>query len=232
MALNLDVGVTRLAARRLPKCSTECSHSSADGFSLSRIGGAFPGDRSAFGIWLGPACVHMPSGNMVVQFATPRGGPFDPAPVFTYNSQASISNLRRGYGVLDLFHPTVEQWRDVTSLITGTGRYLEYTGVGEGTWCTALASTRRGVFDWMAPASAPASFRKIAEPSCFPWSAAACCRFGEGRLLPNQRFRGLLECSRLWFTAGCELESGSRLQQSMRRLCSVVRDSPGSISMV
>ena len=102
-----------------------------------------PGDRYAFGIRLRPACVHMPSGNVVVQLATPRGGPFDPAPVFPYNSPASISNLGRGYGVLDLFHPTVEQRRDVTSLITGTGRCLEYTGVGEGTWGTIPASVRR-----------------------------------------------------------------------------------------
>ncbi len=85
------------------------------------------------GIWLGPACVHMPSGNVVVQLATPRGGPFDAAPVFTYNSQASKSNLGRGYGVSDMFHPTVEQFGSITSMITGTGRYLEYTGVGEDT---------------------------------------------------------------------------------------------------
>jgi YD repeat-containing protein len=97
------------------------------------------------GIWLGPACVHMPSGNVVVQLATPRGGPFDPAPVFTYNSQASKSNLGRGYGVSDMFHPTVEQFGSITSMITGTGRYLEYTGVGEGTWGNAPASTRNGL---------------------------------------------------------------------------------------
>jgi hypothetical protein len=97
------------------------------------------------GIWLGPACVHMPSGNVVVQLATPRGGPFDPAPVFTYNSLAAKSNLGRGYGVSDMFHPTVEQFGSITSLITGTGRYLEYTGVGEDTWGTAPASTRNGL---------------------------------------------------------------------------------------
>lgn len=97
------------------------------------------------GIWLGPACVHMPSGNVVVQLATPRGGPFDAAPVFTYNSQAARSNLGRGYGVSDMFHPTVQTLGEITSLISGTGKYLEFTGVGEGIFGTAPASTRNGL---------------------------------------------------------------------------------------
>ena len=37
---NRDAGVTRLAARRLPNCSTTCSQSSGDKSSRSRIGGA------------------------------------------------------------------------------------------------------------------------------------------------------------------------------------------------
>jgi len=97
------------------------------------------------GIWLGPACVHMPSGNVVVQLATPRGGPFDPAPVFTYNSQAAKSTLGRGYGVSDMFHPTVLPFGGITSLISGTGKSLEYTDVGEGSFGTAPASTRNGL---------------------------------------------------------------------------------------
>ncbi len=48
MALNLEAGVMRLAARRLPKCSTACNQSSADRFRRSRIGGAFFGITPRF----------------------------------------------------------------------------------------------------------------------------------------------------------------------------------------
>lgn len=97
------------------------------------------------GIWLGPACVHMPSGNVVLQLATPRGGPFDPVPVFTYNSLAARSDSGRGYGVSELFHPTIEATGGLTSLVSGTGKSLEYSGVGVDTWGTAPASTRNGL---------------------------------------------------------------------------------------
>ena len=43
VALNLEAGVTRLAERRLLKCSTACSQTSGDRFNRSRIGGAFFG---------------------------------------------------------------------------------------------------------------------------------------------------------------------------------------------
>jgi len=35
------------------------------------------------GIWLGPVYVHSPSGNVVLHLSVPRGGPYDPIPVFT-----------------------------------------------------------------------------------------------------------------------------------------------------
>ena len=49
------------------------------------------------GIWLGPVYVHSPSGNVVLHLSVPRGGPYDPIPVFTYNSQAAKANAGRGY---------------------------------------------------------------------------------------------------------------------------------------
>jgi hypothetical protein len=43
-----------------------------------------------------------------------------------------------------------------------------------------------------------------------PWTAAACCRFGSGSLLPNEEFVNLLSSER-FSTAGCGSESYSRL---------------------
>ncbi|MEY3460092.1 MAG: tRNA3(Ser)-specific nuclease WapA precursor, partial [Planctomycetota bacterium] len=97
------------------------------------------------GIWLGPVNVHLPSGNVVLQMATPRGGPFDACPVFTYNSQAAKSSGGRGYGISDLYHPTVVQSGSTAWLTSGTGRVLEYLGVSAGTFGTAPADARNGL---------------------------------------------------------------------------------------
>ena len=98
------------------------------------------------GIWRGPAFVHLPSGNLVLQIATVRCGPLDPVPVFTYNSLASRDETGFGRGVSDLFNPTVEnQGGAQADLITGTGRYLVYTNVVTGAWSTAPNSTRNGL---------------------------------------------------------------------------------------
>jgi|GEM_PF-1303469 len=97
------------------------------------------------GIWLGPVSVHLPSGNVILQLPTPRGGPYDACPVFTYNSQAAKSSGGRGYGISDLYHPTVVQSGSSAWLTSGTGRVLEYSGVGTGSFGTAPASTRNGL---------------------------------------------------------------------------------------
>jgi hypothetical protein len=98
------------------------------------------------GIWLGPVRIHLPSGNVLMQFSALICGPFDAVPVFSYNSMASRENAGRGLGVSDLFNPSVEEAGDgVTNLITGTGKFLEYTGVDVDVWGTAPGSARNGL---------------------------------------------------------------------------------------
>ena len=97
------------------------------------------------GIWMGPAFVHMPSGNVVLQLAVPPAGLYDPIPVFTYNSQAGKAEAGRGYGISDLFNPTIQPAAGGVSLVDGTGKALMYKDVGVDTWGTAPASARNGL---------------------------------------------------------------------------------------
>lgn len=97
------------------------------------------------GIWLGPVYVHMPSGNVVLQLSAPPSGPYDAVPVFTYNSLAALSNVGRGYGVSDSFQSTIQYDGSTVNLITATGKYLEYEGVGENVWGVAPGSARNGL---------------------------------------------------------------------------------------
>ena len=97
------------------------------------------------GIWIGPVRIHLPSGNVLLQLPAPLCGPLDAIPVFTYNSLASAYDAGRGRGVSDLFNPSVEEQSGITNLITGTGSFLEYLGVGVNVWGSSPASTRNGL---------------------------------------------------------------------------------------
>ena len=97
------------------------------------------------GLWVGPVYLHMPSGNVVLQLSVAPGGPYDAIPVFTYNSQAFKYNAGRGYGISDLFNTSVRGSGSGANIVDGTGRSLEYSGVGIETWGTAPASTRNGL---------------------------------------------------------------------------------------
>ena len=134
------------------------------------------------GIWLGPVYVHSPSGNVVLHLSVPRGGPYDPIPVFTYNSQAAKAKAGRGYGISDLFNPYIQDLGTSTHLIDGTGKSLVYTGVGVEVWGTAPGSARNGLkraydgtwverqpdgLSWIYDASGYA--QKIVSPSGDEW---------------------------------------------------------------
>jgi YD repeat-containing protein len=98
------------------------------------------------GIWMGPAYIHLPSGNLVFQVSTLESGPLDATPVFTYNSLAACSESGFGYGVSSLFNPTVEKMSgSEANLITGTGKYLVYTNVVDNSWSTAPDATRNAL---------------------------------------------------------------------------------------
>ncbi len=73
------------------------------------------------------------------------GRPLDPIPIFTYNSQAAKANAGRGYGIAELFNPTIQRLGTVASLITGTGKTLVYSDVFVDSWSVAPASARNGL---------------------------------------------------------------------------------------
>ena len=95
------------------------------------------------GIWMGPAYIHLPSGNLVFQLSTPECGPLDAIPVFTYNSLSACTESGFGYGVSSLYNPTVEAMSgSQANLITGTGKYLVYSNVIADSWSTAPNAAR------------------------------------------------------------------------------------------
>jgi YD repeat-containing protein len=98
------------------------------------------------GVWRGPALIHLPSGNLVYQIVTSKGGPLDPVPVFTYNSMASQTNIGFGYGVSDLFNPTIEvTGSNQANLTTGSGKCLVYSDMELESWATAPTGARNAL---------------------------------------------------------------------------------------
>jgi YD repeat-containing protein len=85
-----------------------------------RVAVPVPGVKDA------PAWVNPSGGNLVLRLAHPEGGPFDPRPVLTYNSQSPATS-EFGYGWSGAAKETLTSTSAGVDITDGLGTLLHYT---------------------------------------------------------------------------------------------------------